>query len=262
MNALKEKIKVIRDIARDIILQPELIYRFYLCCRSSFKTNYKKPLANWNNCVLKTTKEWENAVKQVKEIGLPITYPLYKNWDGLAAVSFILENTQPSARILDAGCELSSNILPWLFLYGYKNLTGINITFQSTIKRGPITYQSGDITNTHFENNTFDAIVSQSVIEHGVNIKAYFKEASRILNINGILITSTDYFETPIDTKGKAAFGAPVHIFSKDEILEIIRTAEKYNLKLTDKICLNCIEKPVHWIDLNYTFIIFTMKKG
>ena len=79
MNALKEKIKVIRDIARDIILQPELIYRFYLCCRSSFKTNYKKPLANWNNCVLKTTEELREYLKEhLREYEILLNVEEYK----------------------------------------------------------------------------------------------------------------------------------------------------------------------------------------
>ena len=52
----------------------------------------------------------------------------------------------------------------------------------------------------------------------GVNLAAYFKEMARILKPGGLLITSTDYYDSPVDTRGQVAFGAPIHIFSPDEI--------------------------------------------
>jgi hypothetical protein len=73
---------------------------------------------------------------------------LCKNWDTLAALDCILDSTSTSAKILDAGAETYSRILPWLFLYGYRNLEGINIGFKGNKKRGPIIYRYGDVTHT------------------------------------------------------------------------------------------------------------------
>lgn len=54
-----------------------------------------------------------------------------KNWDGLAALACILQTTRTSATVLDAGAALGSMILPWLFLYGYRSLVGVNLQFES-----------------------------------------------------------------------------------------------------------------------------------
>ncbi len=51
-----------------------------------------------------------------------------------------------------------SRILPWLFLYGYKRLFGINLVFKEKTKRGPITYKHGDVTRTDYAPASFDAI--------------------------------------------------------------------------------------------------------
>ena len=46
--------------------------------------------------------------------------------------------------ILDAGAEIYSNVLPALFLYGYRDLHGINLGFSDPTRRGPIRYIPGD----------------------------------------------------------------------------------------------------------------------
>ena len=86
---------------------------------------------------------------------------------------------------------------------------------------------------------------------------------SRILKLNGVLITSTDYYEPPVDTKGQKAYGVPVHIFSKDEIIDALDIAKEFGLELTSPIDLSCDEPCVRWeeLDLEYTFITFTLRK-
>ncbi len=83
-------------------------------------------------------------------------------------------------------------------MYGYRKLYGINLVFDRTFRRGPITYEYGDITQTDYAAESFDAITSLSVVEHGVNLEAYFREMWRILKPGGMLITSTDYWQTSI----------------------------------------------------------------
>jgi 2-polyprenyl-3-methyl-5-hydroxy-6-metoxy-1,4-benzoquinol methylase len=107
-------------------------------------------------------------------------------------------------------------MLPWLCPYEYRRLDGINIVFGEQKKLGPITYKYGDITPTDYDSATFDVISCLSVIEHGVDPKEYFREASRILKPGGILITSTDYWQSQIDTRHQQMYGVPVQRFRSD----------------------------------------------
>ena len=90
------------------------------------------------NDVLKRRQQWFDSLDQVVRLGLPHHIELPKNWDSLAALDCILRRTGREASILDAGSELYSVILPWLYLYGYHNLRGINHVFDSAVRRGPI----------------------------------------------------------------------------------------------------------------------------
>jgi hypothetical protein len=238
-------------------------YRSYLKATFGAVQLLRPPTAPWENGVLQTRAEWERALQQVHDLRLPAHFQPAKNWDGLGAIDCILRRTGPDAWILDAGTELYSVFLPSLSLYGYLNLTGINLVFEDDIRMGPIRYGHGDIVSTKFADGTFDAVACLSVIEHGVDLDAYFKEMARLLKPGGVLVTSTDYFETPIDTKGMMDFGVPVHIFCREEIRDATKIAKIYDLYLTSPLDLSCSEKPVRWeeLDLEYTFLIFTLEK-
>lgn len=221
------------------------------------------PDAPWHSAVLKNRTESNDAIGQVNTLGLPAMREPLKNWDSLAALDLILQCTGKDAYIFDAGGELYSMILPWLFLYGYRNLSAGNLVFQRPIKRGPIVYHYSDITSTRLNPATFDAITCLSVIEHGVDLHSYFCEMSRILKPGGVLITSTDYFETQVDTRGQMAYGVPIHIFTKEEIVEALEIAGQYGLTSIAPIDLSAEEKVMNWkrYDLSYTFIIFSLRK-
>jgi len=62
-------------------------------------------------------------------LGLVDHADLPKNWDALAALAVVLDHTDPSSAVMDAGAEYYSSLLPSLFLYGYQNLVGINREF-------------------------------------------------------------------------------------------------------------------------------------
>jgi len=145
-------------------------------------------------------------------------------------------------------------------MYDYRDLTGINLTFDRPVRRGPISYMYGDITRTEFDADSFDAITCLSVIEHGVDLEAFFHEMSRILKSNAILVVSTDYYADPIDTENLEAYGVPVHIFSKDEIVAAIETAKESGLEVTGPIDLECKEKAVRWQEMGLDFTFLSMK--
>ena len=111
---------------------------------------------------------------------------------------------------------------------------------------------------------SFDAITCMSVIEHGVPLDDYFREMWRLLKPGGLLITSTDYYPTPIDTRGQAAHGMPIKIFSRPgdrggaRVGEVDRDSSR-----PDRLDLDCEEKPIRWeqFGLDYTFVLFTLRK-
>lgn len=179
------------------------------------------------------------------------------------AVAHILAKTTTDARVLDAGAELYSNVLPTLFLCGYRDLYGINLSFADPARRGPIRYNRGDLTRTGFPDAFFDAITCMSVLEHGVPLEPYFKEMYRLLRPGGTLITSVDYYPTSVDTRGLEAYGSPIKVFSKPEIKDALSLAQLAGLQLTGDVDLECNEKPICWepYGLEYTFLIFTLQK-
>jgi len=245
------------------LLQWDPLYRLYLRAKFGASRLTGSPGPAVSNGTLKNRQQWQEVCVNTKRLHAPLHRSPEKNWDHLAAVSTILARTDTSARILDAGAEFYSNVLPTLFLYGYRDLHGINLSFTDTARRGPIQYLPGDLTHAPFPDAHFDAIVCLSVIEHGVPIEPYFREMYRLLKPGGVLITSTDYYPSPINTAGMMAHGSPIRIFSKPEIQAALGLAQSVGLQPTGDLDLECAEKPIRWepYGLEYTFIIFTLQK-
>jgi hypothetical protein len=248
---------------KGIALRPEAIYRLSLRMKFGAGKLSQAPGPNIANGTLKSRAEWEGAFENAKQLHVPLHRGPEKNWDHLAAVTTILANSNRSARILDAGAEIYSNVLPALFLCGYHDLHGINLSFTDPTRRGPIRYIPGDLTRTPYPDGHFDAITCLSVIEHGVPLAEYFREMYRLLKPNGLLITSTDYYPTPVDTRGKFAHGTPIKIFSKSEIQAALNLGRSVGFELTGEVDLDCAEKPIRWepFELEYTFVLFTLRK-
>ncbi len=223
-----------------------------------------KPAAAIPTDVLSTGADWERACAQLRELKLPLHRDKPKNWDALAAVSFVLENVAPSGAVLDAGCARYSTLLPSLRLYGFTDLFGNNLEWSRTTHHGPVRLLPGDMTATSFPDGRFDAITCLSVIEHGVPINGFLLEAARLLKPGGVLFISTDYDQNPPDTTGKAAYGQPVHIFSPDEIRDIVKQADDVGLRLVGELNLAHHERPVHWarVGVDYTFISLGFRKA
>lgn len=238
-------------------------FRFSLRLRYGASRPSGYPDAPWHNAVLHSRAEATGATNQVRRLGLPSNPDHEKNWDSLAALDLILNSTENNAEILDAGGERYSMITPWLYMYGYYNLRVGNITFDKPSWRGPIRYLYSDVTQTDFESDSFDAITCLSVIEHGVDAEAYFREMSRILKPGGVLITSTDYFEPKVEAGDREAYGMPVRVLCKREIVELLSVAAQFGLRPTGSIDLTCNESVVEWERLNlaYTFVVFSLRK-
>jgi len=218
------------------------------------------------NSALKDGAEIQKAIIEAKRLRLPLHDDQPKTWDSLGALHQILTRTNPESQILDAGAEWYSTLLPWLSLYGYRNLVGNNLTFdkQNPKHVGPIRYEYGDITSMEFEDSSFDAIACLSVVEHGVEWRSYFQEMARVLKPGGVLTTSVDYFESPTDSRGQVAFGVPIRVYTREDMLGAFAIARSFGLEPTGEVDLECRDRAITWKEfgLSYTFLVFSLSMG
>ncbi len=219
------------------------------------------------NAVLKSKRECYDALERLSQLGFPFHGDLPKNWDSLAALSIINNESESNKsvrkdlRILDAGGEYYSVILHHLQACGFTGLYSMNISFNQQSRSGNIKYMPGDVTKTDFDDQFFDFVTCLSVLEHGVDIDRYFKEMNRVIKPGGVLIISTDYWPMPIDIHNKVAYGVPIKIFNESDIWSIIQIAAQNGLSLAAPIDLAVKNKVIRWKGLQYTFIYFSFRK-
>ncbi|MGH4015521.1 MAG: class I SAM-dependent methyltransferase [Pseudonocardiaceae bacterium] len=213
--------------------------------------------------VLRTRAGWQAAVAECRRLRLPLHPDRPKNWDALGAVATVLDTVGPTGSVLDAGGARYSSVLPWLRLYGCRDLVGNNLEFGADVRRDGVLFRYGDITATDFPEGRFDAVTCLSVIEHGVGVEAFLAESARILRPRGVLVVSTDYDQDPPDTTGHRAYGQQVHIFAPEEIRALVAAAAEHGLTLRGDLALEHPERPVHWTrtGLDYTFIRLTFDR-
>lgn len=213
--------------------------------------------------VLQSAAQWRQARRSVRRLRLPAHPERSKNWDSLGALETILRRTGPDATVLDAGAALYSSLLPSLYLYGYRNLFGINLEIGRERAFGSVRFRHGDVTSMDFPDSSIDAIACLSVIEHGVAVKEFLADSARVLKDDGTLTVSTDYDSSPPDTSGKVAYGVPVHIFSPAEIAELIGTAAASGLELLGSFTPDHAERPVSWrrMTLDYTYVRLSFRR-
>jgi len=249
---------------RSGIFRSESLYRLYLKLKYGAGRLASPSMdTGLPNGILESNAEWRKAAARARRLHLPLHRGEEKNWDHIAAANALASRLPKTARILDAGAELYSNVLPALFVYGFRELYGMNLAFADPARRGPIRYLPGDITRTEFPGGYFDAATCMSVIEHGVPLEAYFREMFRLLKPGGLLITSTDYYPEPVDTSGKIAYGVPIEIFSRHDVEEMLALARKCGFETTAEIDLSRGSRAIRWdaCDLEFTFLIFTLRK-
>jgi hypothetical protein len=213
--------------------------------------------------VLDGVTAWQAAVAECRRLRLPLHHDRPKNWDALGALATVLDRCGPDAHVLDAGSARYSTMLPWLRLYGLRHLQGNNLEFGRDVRRDGVLFRYGDITATGLPDHHLDAVTCLSVVEHGVPLRPFLAETARILRPGGVLVLSTDYDADPPDTRGISMYGRPVHIFSPEQIRDLVSTAAECGLDLAGHLALEHSERPVHWTrtGLDYTFIRLTFTR-
>ena len=217
----------------------------------------------WVNRALQTSGDAAAAVAEVRSCGLPPHQDAPKNWDLLVALGLVLERTGRTDPILEMGAPSYTRLLPWLALYGYRDLQGIDLVWKAPARTGPIRFQPMDLTRTTFADRSFAAIACLSVVEHGVDIPAYLREAARLLRPGGLLVTSTDFWCEPIETADLTAYGGPVRIFTPADIAGWLPLAESVGLVPVRPLDLACDERVVTWerLGLRYTFANLVLER-
>jgi len=215
--------------------------------------------------VIKVLKNWQEigeATLGLQRKGLPTHTDTRKNWDQFLVYETIASQDRNSC-IIDLGCSPYCT-LNFLAAMGFKNLYGIDLNIEdSEIENAPYRLYRGDITNTPFPSDFFDFAVSISVVEHGVDLRTFFKEVSRILKDKSRLFITTDYWK---EKKSIAAsikpLGLPWKVFDKNDIEELIITAQDYGLAIEEDINIPpCSDKPIFWQGVEYTFIGLIFRK-
>lgn len=195
-----------------------------------------------------------------------------KDWDTVLALHHTLMNAVPSNipgppgqqrenRILDAGASRVSTFLPNLRRLGYTNLIGINLDEGDPVSVDGVTYRHGDITRTYFPDASFSFVACLSVLEHGVDWRAFLREAHRIIRPDGHLFLSVDYWHDPVDTKGQTAFGVPVKVFDADEIGQMVNFAVDMGFDAPSSLDMKCQDRVINWIGMDFTFFNLLLKK-
>jgi SAM-dependent methyltransferase len=224
------------------------------------------------NATLKRREDVDGAIRALRSLGLrphPDTYE--KNWDLWLAIDFIRTTVPKNAALLDAGARWSP-ILRRLESLGYQELWACDLkgspreTLQRIVSGSKIRFVKADLTRTPFPDQTFAAVTCVSVIEHGVQPEDYFREMARILQPGGYLITSTDYWCEPVDTRGIFPYGpafGEMRIFDPDGIRELVRKAGMHGFQLKQSLALDTEEKVVHWerVNRDFTFIFFVLQR-
>jgi len=218
------------------------------------------------NAVLRSGKEVKESLGSLRKLKLRPHPDRLKNWDCYRALSYILNNGNAESKVLDVGSGYYGVILPWLERCGFSNLYGCDLVFNRDFRRGRIKFVKGDLTKTTFPDGFFDFVTSISVIEHGVDADAYFQEMGRILKPGGYLLTSTDYWNSKIDTRGLHPYGkdfGQAKIFSKSDIRNQIKKSKEYGFKLSQPIDFTHKDRVVYWkdIDRSFTFLFFVLQK-
>lgn len=250
-------------LLRKLMPTAEYTLRYHLRMRGATAI-IEKPSYSIENSALRNEEEVKQALEILRASGLPPHPDPPKNWDALIAISEVVSRVPPSEGVLDAGGTLYSPILPWLYLMGYKSLYSVDLELDKNTRRGPIRYLRGDLTQTDFPNDTFGAVTCLSVIEHGVQLERYCTEMARILRPGGVLITSTDYWQTRLDLGEKKAYGVPVKVFTEEEIKEFVEIAKYYGLRVISPLRFKCEDKVVYWrrLDMKFTYCVLVMEKS
>jgi len=231
------------------------------------------PIANldWVNTQTNSALQSEHEVGYARVLTLEDGYNFHnerwKNWDNYAALHHTFLLTSADDLIVDAGAcrdpKYPSAYLPTLAKRGYRDLMGVNLDEKTPYSfESGVVYRQGNIEHMGFLSTKSVAFLAcLSTIEHGVNLEKFFHEAGRVLQRNGHLFVSFDYWKDPVDTRGMHAFGVPIKIFDEADVRQMVELAYANDMDLTSPFVPDCRDRVVKWMGLEYTFANLLLRK-
>ncbi len=185
-----------------------------------------------------------------------------KSWDVAQTLDFIEGKLSRDAKILDLGA-FCSEVPVALARMGFVNVHGVDLNPKVLNMPYPeqINYCVGDFMNTPYPADSFEAITSISVIEHGYNPERLFFEIARILKTGGYFIASFDYWPEKIDTNRIRFFDMSWLIFSEHDISLMLNEAQRHGLNPAGNLYPKASGRPINCMNLNYTFGWVVLRK-
>lgn len=108
---------------------------------------------------------------------------------------FSLLERNPQAKFLDLGCDTGKFTLELAKKVNTNNLYGVEIVDERIIeaKKNGIKVEKSDLNNKlPFDDNFFDVVHANQVIEHLVDVDIFAEEIYRVLKPNGYAVISTE----------------------------------------------------------------------
>ena len=235
------------------------------------------------SAVLADPESMSVAEARARRLGLVPATDWRKHWDNVLAIEGVLAVAGPADPVADLGCR-SGIVLTWLDQLGYRNLWGCDVrsplppiraaaarrrwtTVLAAVRmylRQRRRMRKVPAEATGFPGNTFAAVISMSVIEHGVDLDAFLEEAARLLRCGGALFLSTDYWPDGVDLGGRrrwaAAHGDDI-VFDLAGARAVVERAAAHGLELVGDPDLERATALIEEDGFRYTFLFLAFRR-
>jgi len=238
-------------------------YNIFIYLLNNHFNNYKKLVIS-NNTIKNIGDFWIIYIF-VKFFLLINRGDRFKHWDTFKEIVIINNYIKKSDRLLFCSTGKYIGNLLYYKSIGYVNIEAFDIVSPGTIKksilhRKQIEWGTKNLYDLKLIKKV-NFISLLSVIEHLDKLDLLFQNLSNYAEKDCKLLITTDFWPEKILTSGKFPYGKDqpeMKIFSKDEIISLIKIANKYGFELVDKnINFSVTKKFVKWKRMNesYTFI-------
>lgn len=209
---------------------------------------------------LKFESEIDRCTDYLKQTGYASHSLPCKNWEIAHIISVLSDG-----NLLDMG-STDSFILKNALVKGVKGEKyGVDLRAPNA-SSGAIKYITGDLHSVPMPDSHFKNITCLSVIEHGVELERFAKEASRLLSPGGRLYISFDYWVPKINPN-TTLYGLKWEPLDNGDVMRLVSYCEKYKLRLDGNIDWSLGEKVIRpgyyspRTGISYTFGMLVFKK-
>jgi len=152
-----------------------------------------------------------------------------KDWDLAHVLSIIGDG-----NVLDMGSSDSYILKNLALTKRVGTLHGIDLR-EPDFRVPNVGYTIGDLTDTEYQDGSFDYITCLSVLEHGVRLSAFCAEVSRLLSAAGTIFLTFDYWNPKVTPK-TSLYGLEWAPLDKQELTNVIEEFRRCGLTLTQDI--------------------------